>query len=222
MSEQEFHQRRFVPPPDATELILVRHGASAAAVEGRDFPMDADGHGDPELAPEGVAQAERVAGALAGEPVDGLFVSGLRRTVQTAEPIARVLGLEPVVVPDLREVGLGAWEGGLLRVRMSQADPLALRMIEEERWDLVEGAEPMEDFAARVRAGAEQVIAAVGPGARAVVVVHGGVIGDLCRQATRSRNFAFVHSDNCSITRLVVFAHGHWMLRSFNDSRHLD
>ena len=33
----EYHQARIRPPPDATELVLVRHGASAAAVPGEEF-----------------------------------------------------------------------------------------------------------------------------------------------------------------------------------------
>jgi probable phosphoglycerate mutase len=32
VSEERFHQERWVPPGDATELVLVRHGASAAAI----------------------------------------------------------------------------------------------------------------------------------------------------------------------------------------------
>ena len=59
------------------------------------------------------------------------------------------------------------------------------------------------------------------PGATSVAVVHGGVIGELARQATRSRPFAFVHADNASITRLVAFADGRRLLRSFNDTAHL-
>ena len=60
-----------------------------------------------------------------------------------------------------------------------------------------------------------------GSGKVALVFIHGGIIGEICRQATRSRPFAFVHSDNCSITRLVRFADGRWLLRSFNDTSHL-
>jgi 2,3-bisphosphoglycerate-dependent phosphoglycerate mutase len=52
-------------------------------------------------------------------------------------------------------------------------------------------------------------------------VLHGGVIGEICRQATRSRPFAFVHADNCSISRLVVLPGGRQLLRSFNDTAHL-
>jgi probable phosphoglycerate mutase len=61
----------------------------------------------------------------------------------------------------------------------------------------------------------------VGPNRAAVAVLHGAVIGQLCRQATDSRAFAFVHADNGSISRLVVDPDGRWLLRSFNDISHL-
>jgi probable phosphoglycerate mutase len=126
-----------------------------------------------------------------------------------------------VVVPEWREVRLGEWEGGELRIRAAQRDPKFFEVIEAERWDVIPGAEPAEEFAERVRLGLESTVAVVGPGAAALAVVHGGVIGELARQATRSRAFAFVHSDNASITRLVVFPGGRQLLRSFNDTAHL-
>ncbi|MEA2441352.1 MAG: 2,3-bisphosphoglycerate-dependent phosphoglycerate mutase [Thermoleophilaceae bacterium] len=180
-----------------------------------------EGQSDPPLAPEGERQAEAVAERLAPELFAGLFVTPLRRTSQTAAPLAARTGLEPVVVPDLREVRLGEWEGGELRIRAAHRDPKFFEVIEAERWDVIPGAEPAEEFAERVAAGLRKVIDAVGPGAVAVAVVHGGVIGELARQATKSRPFAFVHSDNASITRLVVFADGRQLLRSFNDVAHL-
>lgn len=203
-------------PPDATEVVLVRHGASAPVREGEPFPT-LDGHGDPELAPEGVAQAELVAARLRNEQIDGVFVSGLARTVQTAEPF----GLETTEVPELREVFLGDWEAGEFRIRIANGDPTALRVITEQSWGVIPGAETMESFAARVRQGLDKVIEATRPGGVAVVIVHGGVIGEACRQATGSEPFAFVINDNCAITRLVRFAHGRWLLRSFNDTSHL-
>jgi 2,3-bisphosphoglycerate-dependent phosphoglycerate mutase len=124
-------------------------------------------------------------------------------------------------VPELREVHLGDWEGGLFRVKVAERDPLAMRMIAEERWDIIPGAETMEVVAARVTAGIDKVVAATGPGKVAVVFAHGGVIGEICRQATNSRPFAFVHSDNCSVSRLVRFADGRWLLLTFNDTSHL-
>jgi probable phosphoglycerate mutase len=52
-------------------------------------------------------------------------------------------------------------------------------------------------------------------------VVHGGVIGELCRQASGSRAFAFVHADNGSLTRIVLLPNGHRWVRSFNEGAHL-
>jgi 2,3-bisphosphoglycerate-dependent phosphoglycerate mutase len=79
----------------------------------------------------------------------------------------------------------------------------------------------MEDFAARTHAGVQRIVADLAPGATVAAVTHGGVIGELCRQASGSRPFAFVHADNCSITRLVVVPGGRWSVRSFNEGGHL-
>jgi probable phosphoglycerate mutase len=198
----------------------VRHGASQPAVPGEPFPL-LDGHGDPALASEGEVQAIHVAERLAIEPLTALFVTPLRRTGQTAEPLATVLGIEPIVVPELREVFLGDWDGGEFRVRMAEGDPIAIQAVVEERWDVIPGAETMESFAARVRAGIEGVAAAAGPDVTVAAFVHGGVIGEACRQATESRPFAFVHADNGSLTRLVILPGARWLLRSFNDTAHL-
>ena len=200
--------------------MLVRHGASAAAIPGRPFPLVL-GRGDPPLSERGDEQAEAVAARLAGEPLAALFVTPLQRTAQTAAPLARRTGLEPTAIEELCEVCLGEWEGGEFRIRMAQGDPLATRLVAEERWDLIPGAESPEELAARVRTGIEAVVEATGPGRTAAAVVHGGIIGEACRQATGSRPFAFVHADNCSITRLVVLGDGRWLVRSFNDTAHL-
>ena len=215
-----YHQRGFRLPAGATEVVLVRHGASEAAVPGRPFPM-LDGHGDPALSPEGEAQALAVAERLSAEPPAALFVTPLRRTSMTAAPLVERTGLQPVVVHDLREVSLGEWEGGEFRIRMAEGDPVAVQAVAEERWDVIPGAERMEAFAQRVRSGIEAILAAVGPDVSVAAVVHGGVIGEVCRQATSSRPFAFVHADNGSLTRLVVAPGGPWLLRSFNDTAHL-
>jgi probable phosphoglycerate mutase len=215
-----FEQSPYELPPGSTEVVLVRHGASEAAVVGSRFPL-VDGHSDPALSEAGRAQAEMVAEGLGGDEFSGLFVTSLRRTQETAEPLAEATGLEPVVVPELREVYLGDFEGGEYRIRAGRGDPVIQQVFSEERWDAIPNGESWEDFGARVTAGVEQIVAAVGANTSAVAVLHGAVIGQLCRQATASRPFAFVHSDNCSVSRLVVLEDGRWLLRSFNDTSHL-
>ena len=109
----------------------------------------------------------------------------------------------------------------MFRIKQSEGDALVARVFAEERWDVIPNAEPIEVFARRVRSGVETIVAAVGPDAGAVAIVHAGVVAELCRQGTGSRPFAFINSDNGSITRLVVLNDGRWVLRSFNDTAHL-
>jgi|HigsolmetaAR202D_1030399.scaffolds.fasta_scaffold07493_6 probable phosphoglycerate mutase len=213
-------QRPWQLPPHATEVLLVRHGSSMAGRRDIPFEVVEGGHADPPLAPEGHAQAERVGRRLLVERPDALFVTPQKRTSQTAAPLVAATGMTPVLVRELREVFLGEWEG-VLRRRLAEGDPLLSELFEKQRWDVIPGAEPMEAFAERVRAGLERVVEATGQGRRAVVFTHGGVIAELCHQATGSRRLAFVNVENASITRMVWFPGGHLMLRSFNDTTHL-
>jgi 2,3-bisphosphoglycerate-dependent phosphoglycerate mutase len=215
-----FEQSPYELPPGSTEVVLVRHGASEAAVVGARFPL-IDGHSDPALAEAGREQAEMVAAGLAGESIAGIFVSSLRRTQESAAPLAWATGIEPEVVPDLREVFLGDFEGGEYRIRQGRGDPIIRQVFEEERWSAIPNGEDWESFGARVTGGVEHIVERVGPDSTAVAFAHGAVIGQLCRQATDSRPFAFVHADNGSVSRLVVHADGKWLLRNFNDISHL-
>lgn len=212
-------QRPFALPPGATELVLVRHGASAAgdpdAVYG-----EVDGHGDPPLSAAGHEQAAALGRRLADEPFDALFVTPLQRTAQTAAPLAAATGLEPIVVRDLREVFLGALERDFA-VRSAAGDPLVRRIVREQRWDVVPGGESMEAFGARVAAGLDAVADRTGPGRRAVVVVHAGVVAEACRQATGSEPLAFLAVENAAITRVIRRRNGRWTLRVFNDTAHI-
>jgi probable phosphoglycerate mutase len=216
-----FEQRRYVPPPDSVEIVVVRHGASEAALPGETFPL-IDGQGDPALSEVGRDQAQCVARELADERFSGAFVSTLRRTQETAAPLAEKIGPDPTVLPDLREVFLGELEGGEYRIKVAEGDPLVAEIAQRERWDVIPGAESPEEFAGRLRAAIETISGSVPAGTVAVAFAHGAVIGQLCAMATDSRPFAFIHADNGSISRLVVHEDGRWLLRSFNETRHLD
>lgn len=213
-------QQPFSLPEGATEVVLVRHGASEVALPGARFPL-VDGRGDPNLSEDGYEQARAIATQLATEGIARLFVTPLKRTHQTAAPLVEATGLEPIVVDELAEVRLGEWEGGEYRVRMAQGDPIVRQMFQQERWDVIPGGETFDSLGRRVRAGIEKIVELTGPDAVAVAILHGGVIGEVCRQATDSRPFAFVHSDNGSVSRLVIRPSGRWLLRSFNEISHL-
>jgi probable phosphoglycerate mutase len=213
----EYAQRPFTPPPGASQLLLVRHGASAPFRVGEDFTL-VDGHGDPPLDPIGHQQAERVAERLASENIDAIYVSSLQRTVQTAAPLVSRLGIEPIVEPDLREVLLGEWEGGMFRKHVAEGHPIAIQMMTEQRWDVIPGAESSETFETRIVSAVER-IADRHVDEFVVVFTHGAVIAQLLSHATGARRFSFI-SDNASISHLVVHE-GRWMVRRYNDTTHL-
>lgn len=224
---QAHRQHRFVRPHGAIDLVLVRHGESAPArLDAPDRLVH--GRADPPLDPVGVDQARRLADRLSAERFDALYTTPLRRTAETAAPLGARLGLRPAVEPDLIEVGLGAWEGAAGRIGVERGDPVARRLFAEERWDVIPGAERVEAFEARVRAAVDR-IAAAHAGGRVIAVTHGGVIGAVTAMAAASRRFAFVWTDNASITHVVVVpperpdddVAGRWIVRRYNDTGHL-
>ena len=211
-------QSRFKPPPEAVRILLVRHGESAAAIPGVPF-ADVDGHGDPALHPEGEKQAIKLGEKLKHEPIHAVYVSNLRRTSQTAAPLCAHLGIEPIVEPDFREVFLGEWEGGVLRMKEQSQDPVLLRMRDTERWDAIPGAETNEQLHERVMRGFEKM-RLQHPDQLVVVVAHGGVIAAIMAAATQCHYFAFAGADNASVTRLAASQDRIWV-RGYNDISHL-
>lgn len=215
---KEYRQNRFVRPRGATEVLLVRHGESRAVTPGEPFPL-VDGHGDPELSELGRQQAIRVAERLKVEPIDAIYVTNLRRTAETAAPLARHLGIEPRVEADLREVHLGEWEGGLYRIKAHENDPLYLKMQQEERWDAIPGAESHDALNLRVRDALER-IARSHQDQLVAAFVHGGIVGHILAHASNARPFAFNGADNGSISHIVITPE-RILVRRFNDSAHL-
>lgn len=214
----EARQHRFTPPPGATDILLIRHGETQAAMRGEVFPM-IDGQGDPALRSEGEAQARAVADRLAREAIDAIYVTTMQRTHQTAAPLAKALGRTPIVMPELREVFLGDWDGGEYRFRAASNDPAFVRARDSGEWGEIPGAETTADLHARVARGLRQ-IAATHPDQLVAVVVHGGVVGAALAIASGSAPFAFNGAANGSISRIVIHEE-RMIVRGFNDCAHL-
>jgi 2,3-bisphosphoglycerate-dependent phosphoglycerate mutase len=215
---QEYHQTRFAPPPGAADLLLIRHGRTEAARPGMSFPMK-DGHGDPALHPEGEEQALALARRLEHEPLSAIYVTNLRRTHQTAAPLADRLGIAPRIEPDLREIHLGDWDGGLYRIKAAENAPEFQRAFALQEWGEIPGAETTAALHARVKAALLR-IAAAHRDERVAVVVHAGVVGAAMAIASGSQPFAFNRVANGSISRIVVIGE-QMIVQGFNDISHL-
>lgn len=90
-----------------TRLILVRHGQSVANI-GNFY----SGQLDVRLSEFGSLQAAATAKYIAENySVDQIYSSDLIRALETAQPLAGILGKEIISSENLREVHAGLWEG---------------------------------------------------------------------------------------------------------------
>ena len=189
-------------------VYLMRHGDVAYFdADGRPLPPD-----DVPLTEAGRAQAEAARAALAGERLDRVVTSGLRRTVETAALVAP--GIEPETVPELREL-----RGGRL-------DDLPEGEVEEAFVGFFDGAVPES----RRFLGGESVgelLDRVYPAFDALVadrdwntlliVLHGGVNrAILSRALTGDRVFlgGFEQAPGC--VNVLDLGPGGWIVRAVN------
>lgn len=213
-----YAQKGFQAPEGSTDILLIRHGQSEG-MSSSSYPRLPSGQADPALSPLGHQQAVKMAERLADVGIQAIYCSTLVRTQQTAAPLANFTGLEPTVVPDLREVELGEWEGGEFRKRSQEKDASFNEMMRRGDWGVIPGGENNEQFTARIR-GALAKIQAAHPGERVAVVCHGGVIGAAVALATGCSPMAFMHVDNASITQMLM-TEDLWIVRRVNDTAHL-
>jgi probable phosphoglycerate mutase len=147
-----------------TELLLVRHAETEWNREGR-----WQGHADPPLNEAGRAQAHALARSLAGESVDAIYSSDLRRASETADILGAALDLPVTTDPDLREIDVGSWSG-LTREEVAERFP------GRETHD----GESRDELEARVVAAVRR-IAQRHPDRHVLIVTHGGSIRSLQR-----------------------------------------
>jgi probable phosphoglycerate mutase len=204
-------------PADAfrTEVLLVRHGQSAAIVPG------APESSDPPLSDVGYGQAAALAERLHHRWIDVIYASHLARAVQTAEAIAASRGLTVVQDPDLREVELGQWSNGGYRRRAAANDPEFLRFVAAGRWDLIPGSEGDGPFRHRVMTTVRR-LATAHPEQALVLVCHGGVINAVLAEILGIDRSTFTPVENTSVT-VIRFDEptDRWLVVTLNDATHL-
>ena len=89
-----------------TTIYLIRHGESIGNAA-RIYL----GHTDLDLTELGYSQAEQTARKLADVKFSAIYSSDLKRAMHTAEPHAKMRGIEIVPTARLREIKVGEWEG---------------------------------------------------------------------------------------------------------------
>ena len=146
----------------ATTLLLARH-----AETGWNYAERFTGISDVPLNDTGLFQAQALARQIIAfnAPVASVYSSALQRSRSTVQPLAERLGIEVQVIPELRELDYGEWEG--LTLLQIQAHSLELF----PQW--------LKDPAALAPPGGETGIALVErvlPVIKALVVRHEGQV----------------------------------------------
>jgi probable phosphoglycerate mutase len=132
-----------------TSLLLVRHGETLWHRENRYA-----GSSDIGLAPAGQAQAALLADVLAtwakADQPAAIACSRLLRSRLTAAPSAEVLGIEPEIHDDLREVHFGSAEGRTLAEIRADDPAVADAFVNDPLAAPFPGAEPLSAAADRM------------------------------------------------------------------------
>jgi broad specificity phosphatase PhoE len=204
---------------DVTQVLLVRHGQ-------QEYPTEGGTRGDwvdPPLSELGRSQARLVGMSLSTERIDAVYASPLQRALDTGKEIARHHRLEPVVLPDLREVeifrDLPADRPSAQTLGPDLLAGIRERMINEKVWDVYPYSEPGHEFRRRVINQIEAIIVKH-PGGRVVIACHGGVINAYTGHVIGSRFDMFFQPAHTSIN-LVAGGEGRRALHYLNNVQHL-
>lgn len=209
----------------ATEIYLIRH---ADALPGPETVIPGGGYDDQPLSQLGQQQALALANWLAQTNFDALYSSPLRRTRETAAPLAQVQDKEVTLEAGLREVKLnldvasfveGEGPAATSNALRSRMDEIVRQVGREGKWSAIPGSEQSESFRARVVSIIQQ-LAARHAGQRLAVFSHGGVINAYLAEALNlERDFFFpIYNTSVSMARVLE---NQVAIFSLNDIAHL-
>ncbi|MFD8532119.1 bifunctional RNase H/acid phosphatase [Streptosporangium canum] len=206
------------PTTVATSLLLLRHGETPLSVERR-----FSGLGDPELTPNGIAQAEAAAARLSREPygIQVVVSSPLKRARATAEIVAARLGLEVIVEEGLREADFGDWEGHTFtEIQRRWPDALAAWLADPSA--APPGGESFGVAARRVQATGDRLVERY-EGRTVLAVSHVTPIKMLLQSALLAPLAALyrMHLDLAALSLIEYYADGPAVVKAFNDTSHL-
>jgi len=202
------------PPP--TVVLFVRHARTPTT--GSVLPGRAPGL---HLADGGRTDADKMAAHLAGTAkIEAVYASPLERAKETAEPIARRLGLKVTVERGLVECDFGEWTGGELK---------ALRKLPEWRgvqsWPSgfrFPSGESFPEMQCRVTSAVAR-LRSRHPGATIVAVSHADPIKAAVAEAlgTHLDLFQRIVISPCSVTA-IAYGEGGPLVLGVNTTNGLD
>jgi broad specificity phosphatase PhoE len=180
------------------------------------------GLSDVPLTETGLRQAAAAAKRLAGAGISAIVSSPLQRAVQTAEEVAAVTGVGVTTDEDFRETDFGAWEG-LTFAEVRERWPAELTTWLADPAVPPPGGESFAAVSERVTAALHRVLQDR-EHQTVLIVSHVTPIKTLVASALLAPPPALfrMHLDLAALCEIDWYADGPAVLRSFNDTAHLE
>lgn len=196
-------------------LFLIRHGQTEWNHSSR-----AQGHTDVSLDETGLRQSELLGASFQGIKIDKVITSDLKRSLQTAEPIARVTGAPLLKDPRLRERTFGDWEGQEYHIVAEQMREIQSRQSLSVFEIRPPNGESMIDVWNRIQPAVQEMrredgaLAVVSHGGASALILAALIGGPI--EISRAFRFA-----NTGVTELHSRPDGTLYIKRYNDTSHL-
>jgi probable phosphoglycerate mutase len=193
------------------EVLLIRHAIPIR----RELET---GIADPELAVEGLKQAELMAKYLSTEKLHAIYASPMQRAQQTASPLAAVQGLTIQTVDGVAEFDKNSNQYVPVEELKATNDPRWQEML---RGEWTSSDETEEEFIGRIVSSVEQIISNHAS-QRVAIVCHGGVINAyICHVLGLANQRGFFYPNYTSIHRIAAAGSGERSIVTLNETSHL-
>jgi len=193
------------------EVLLIRHAIPIR----RELES---GIANPELAAEGLKQADLMAQYLASERLHAIYASPMQRAQQTAQPLAAVQGLTITTIDGVAEYDKNSNQYVPVEELKANNDPRWQEMLRGE-WTSTDETE--EEFINRTVSSIEEIITNHAS-QRVAIVCHGGVINAyICHVLGLKNQRGFFYPNYTSIHRIAAAGSGERSIVTLNETSHL-
>lgn len=203
-----------------TKLFLIRHGQSAGNAEGR-----FGGHGPTPLSDLGQEQARLTAQRLANEGITAIYSSDLLRAVQTAEPLAKIVGLPINQTSAFRERNVGVLEGLTFDESRAEFPRDYYALVNRNIHHVITNGESYRHLLRRATSQLRNIVRD-NPSGRIAVFSHTGALCFLTLHLMgaihrSTRQTPWIVTSNCGINRFEIRGPRNVRVLALNDTRHL-
>jgi broad specificity phosphatase PhoE len=203
-----------------THVVIIRHGQSQGNAEGR-----FGGHTDTPLSPRGRKQAQATARALASEKFSAIYSSDLPRAIETASPLAKLVGVPLETSDALRERSVGVMEGLTFEEAAEHHPELYQALLRRDFEHVLVGGESYRQTLDRASRQLDEAIEQY-KGGRIALFAHTGTICILILHLMGALDApelkpVWIATANCGIARFDLRDDGFVRVLAINDTRHL-